>query len=438
MRKLGFAVLTTIIFLLTPLCLRAEVKEYLLDNGLKILILEDHKVPLATFQVWYRVGSRDELPGKTGLSHFLEHMMFKGTPKYGSKVFSRLVQRNGGMDNAHTAKDHTAYFQIMASDRIDLSVDLEADRMTNLILDPKEASSEKKVVMEERRMRSEDDPQNSLFEIMNATALTTHPYRMPVIGWMSDIESLQRDDLYAHYKKYYSPDNAFIIIVGDVNADEAAKKIGAAFGSIGKSSVSRVPLTQEVPQKGEKRIYLKKEAELPYMIAAYHTPSFPDGDSYGLEVLNSILSSGRSSRLYRSLVYEKKIALSAGAEYDGMNLDPYLFFLWGTPVPGREIAEVEKALYDEIDALKKEPPSEREVQKAKNQIEASFVFGQDSIYSQAMKIGMFELLGGWKLMDKYLEGIRKVTPEEVQRVARKYLTDDNRTVGILMPVKDQK
>ncbi|MCL4475747.1 MAG: insulinase family protein [Nitrospirae bacterium] len=419
-----------------PLC--AEVKEYTLDNGLKVLISEDHKVPLATFEIWYKVGSRDEQSGKTGLSHLLEHMMFKGTPKYGSKVFSKIIQRNGGVDNAMTTKDYTMYFQTMASDRIGISIELESDRMTNLIMDPKETVSERSVVMEERRMRYDDDPQNSLFENFVATALMTHPYRRPVIGWMSDIASLTRDELYRHYKKFYAPDNAFIVIVGDVNPEEVMKKIKAAFGDMKRSDLQNVPVTREPEQKGEKRVYLRKEAELPYVLAGYHTPSFPHEDSAALEVLSTILSGGKSARLYRSLIYEKKLALNAGADYSGMYLDPFLFFLWGSPAPGKDIAELEKTLFGEIEAIKNAPPTEREVQKAKNQIEASFIFGQDSLYMQAMKIGMFEILGSWKLMDEYLEGIRKVTPEEVQRVARKYLTEDNRTAGILIPMKSEK
>ena len=439
MRKLALRLLVTIAFFLigaAPLC--AEVKEYTLDNGLKVLIGEDHKVPLATFEIWYNVGSRDEESGKTGLSHLLEHMMFKGTPKYGSKMFSRIIQRNGGVDNAMTTKDYTMYFQTMASDRVGISIDLESDRMVNLIMDPRETVSERNVVMEERRMRYDDDPQNSLFESFVATALMTHPYRRPVIGWMTDIASLSRDELYRHYKEYYSPDNAFIVIVGDVNPEETMKKIRAAFGDMKKSGLVHRTVTGEPQQRGEKRIFLKKAAELPYVVAGYHTPSFPHEDSAGLEVLSVVLSGGKSARLYRSLIYEKKLALNAGADYSGMYRDPFLFFLWGTPAPGKGVAEVEKAIFAEIEAVKEAPPSEREVQKAKNQIEASFIFGQDSLYMQAMRIGMFEVLGGWRLMDRYLEGIRKVTPEEVQRVARKYLTEDNRTVGVLVPIKEVK
>lgn len=425
-------------FFLVPLPLHAEVKEYTLDNGLKVLVSEDHKVPLATFQIWYRIGSRNEVSGKTGLSHFLEHMMFKGTQKYGSKVFSKIIQRNGGIDNAMTSRDYTMYFETLASDRIGIAIDLEADRMTNLVIDPKETMAERDVVMEERRMRYDDDPQNFLFENFVATALMTHPYRRPVIGWMSDIASFQRDDLYTHYRKYYAPDNAFIVVAGDVKPEEFMKKITASFGEINKGNPQKPQVTKEPAQQGGKRITIKKEAELPYLLSGYHTPNFPHEDSFGLDVLSMILSGGKSSRIYTSLVYEKKLALEAGADYEGMNIDPFLFTLWGTAAPGRDISDVEKALYAEIEKIKENPPSEREIQKAKNQVEASFIFGQDSLYMQAIKIGMFEAIGGWRLMETYLEGIRKVTPADVQRVAKKYLTEENRTVGILIPVKEVK
>lgn len=422
-------------FLLFPLSTGAEIKEYVLDNGLKVIISEDHKVPLATFEVWYRVGSRDEISGKTGLSHLLEHMMFKGTPRYGSKVFSKIIQRNGGIDNAMTSKDYTMYFNTLSSDRTSLSIELESDRMSNLTLDTKETASEKNVVMEERRMRYDNDPQNLLFETVVASAITAHPYRIPVIGWMSDISSFDRETLYNHYKKYYSPDNAFIVIAGDVNPEETFRKIKAVFGGLKKGQAAKGHITKEPEQKGGKRVYLKKEAELPYFMAAYHTPSFPHEDSPALEVLSIILSGGKSSRLYKALVYEKKLALDAGSDYSGMYLDPFLFFSFASSAPGKDIAEVEKALYSEIENIKNSPPSEKEVQKAKNQVEASFIFEQDSLYMQAMNIGRFEMLGGWRLMDKYLAGIRKVTPEDIQKAAKKYLSEDNRTVGILIPAK---
>ncbi|MDI6744416.1 MAG: pitrilysin family protein [Thermodesulfovibrionales bacterium] len=429
-----FILLIILIFLL-PLSLSAEVKEYKLDNGLKVLVIEDHKAPLATFQIWYRVGSRDEPAGKSGISHLLEHMMFKGTPKYGSKAFSKMVKKKGGVDNAFTTKDYTMFYQTLASDRIDISIELEADRMQNLILDPKEVIAERNVVMEERRMRYDDDPQNSLYEEVLAAAFKSHPYHWPVIGWMPDISSIGRSDLLSHYRAYYSPDNAVIAVSGDVQADEIIKKIKASFGNIPPASGRTVVASKETEQKGERRISLKREAELPYIIAVYHTPSFPHPDSYALEVLGMILSGGKSSRLYRAIVYEKKLAISASADYSGFNKDPYLLLFDATAAPGKDIKDVENALYAEIEKIKKELPSEREVQKAKNQIEASFVMGQDSIYNQAQIAGMFEMLGIWKLKEDYMENIKKVKPEDISMAAKKYLHEDNRTVGILIPIK---
>lgn len=431
-------VLLIILILVLPLSLNAEVKEYKLDNGLKVLVIEDHKAPLATFQIWYRVGSRDEPAGKSGISHLLEHMMFKGTPKYGSKEFSKMVKKKGGADNAFTTKDYTMYYQTLASDRIDISIELEADRMQNLILDPKEVIAERNVVMEERRMRYDDDPQNSLYEEVLAAAFKSHPYHWPVIGWMPDLSSIEREGLLSHYKAYYSPDNAVIVVSGDVQADEIIKKIKASFEDISPTSGRVVVTSKEGEQKGERRISLKREAELPYIIAVYHTPSFPHPDSYALEVLGMILSGGKSSRLYKSMVYEKKLTISASADYSGFNKDPYLFLFDATAAPGKDIKDVENALYAEIEKIKKELPSEREVQKAKNQIEASFVMGQDSIYYQAQIAGMFEMLGSWKLKEDYMENIKKVKPEDVSRAAKKYLREDNKTVGILIPTKNSK
>lgn len=425
------------------LCLHAAVyaaviKEYRLENGLKVLIIEEHKAPVATFQVWYRTGARDEPAGKSGLSHLLEHMMFKGTTKYGPSVFSNTVQKNGGTDNAYTTKDYTVYFELFSSDRIALSIDLEADRMRNLLLEPKEVLSERQVVMEERRLRYEDDPQSSLFEEVAAAAFKVHPYRRPVIGWMSDLGAIERTDLYDYYNANYSPNNAVIIIVGDVNADEIFSKVRSSFEHIPSGPPKKSIVSVEPAQRGEKRVVLQKEAELPFIILTYHTPSFPHEDSYALDILNVILSGGKSSRLYQSIVYEKKIALDVSADYSSFNRDPYLFYFYATVAPGKEIKEVEDALYAEIAKIRKEAPSAREVQKAKNQIESSFIMGQDSIYLQAMKYGIFEMLGDWRLIDTYLDGIRMVTPQAVMEVAGKYLKEDNLTEGILIPIKKVK
>lgn len=428
-----------IFLLLFPFTASAgQVKEYILENGLNVLIIEEHKAPVATFQVWYRTGSRDEPAGKSGLSHFLEHMMFKGTEKYEKSEFSKIIQKNGGIDNAYTTKDYTAYFEILSSDRISLLIDLESDRMENLNIDPKEVLLERSVVMEERRLRYEDDPQNSLFEEVVASAFKVHPYQRPVIGWMSEIESIKRDDIYNYYKTYYTPDNAVIIVVGDVNADKIIEKVKESFGDIPAGSSRKDITSIEPEQQGERRVILKKEAKLPYIIIAYHIPNFPHEDSYALDVLSMIFSGGKSSRLYRSLVYEQKIAINVSADYSGFKRDPYLFFFSATASPGIDINNIERAIYAQIDKIITDLPSEREIQKAKNQIESSFIMGQDSIYLQAMKYGIFEMLGDWRLVERYLEGIKKVTPTDVVRVAKKYFKEQNRTVGVLIPTKNVK
>ncbi|NWF51502.1 MAG: insulinase family protein [Nitrospirae bacterium] len=425
-----------IFLLLHTVVYSSEVKEFILENGLKIIIIEEHKAPVATFQVWYRTGSRDEPIGKSGLSHLLEHMMFKGTQKYGPSEFSKIIQKNGGIDNAYTTKDHTVYFELLPSDRILLPVELETDRMQNLIIDNRETLLERDVVMEERRLRYEDDPQNSLFEEVVAVSFKAHPYQRPVIGWMSDLKSIGRDDLYNYYKSHYSPDNAFIIVDGDVRTDEIIEKIKNYFGRVSPSGIKKKNTNFSEPeQKCERRVILKREAELPYILIAYHTPNFPHDDSFALDVLSLILAGGKSSRLYKSIVYEKQIALDIDAEYDGLNIDPFLFFVDATAAPGKEINDVEKTIFSEIENIKKIPPSEQEVQKAKNQIESSFIMEQDSIYMEAMKYGIFEMLGDWRLINRYLEGIRNVTPEDIKRVANRYLREDNRTVGILIPIK---
>jgi zinc protease len=424
---------------LSPLAADAvNVKEYNLENGLKVLLVEDHKAPTATFQVWYRVGSVNEKIGKTGLSHLLEHMMFKGTSKYGPKTFSQTIQRAGGMDNAFTTRDYTAYFELLASDRIALPIEMEADRMTNLALTPASVLSERDVVMEERRMRYEDDPQNLVHEEALAETFKNHPYRWPVIGWMSDLKTLDPADLIAHYKTYYAPNNAVVIVVGDVDPADVLLKIKESFGKIPRGPAIVDAKAGEDAQYGEKRVYVKKEAELPYILSVYKVPDIRDEDGYALDVLAGVLSGGKSSRLHDSLVYEKQLALSAWASYDGMHRDPFLFYVGATASHGKKIEDLEDALSEELEKIKKTAPSEREVQKAKNQIEASFIMEQDSVYMQARTIGTFEMIGGWGLIDKYLAGVRKVTPDDVRRVAEKYLLADRRTTGILIPAEGKK
>jgi len=435
-KYLRVVTLFSFLILLVPLSIHAQtVREEVLPNGLKILAIEDRAKPVSAFQIWYRAGSINEPVGKSGLSHLLEHMMFKGTHKYGAGGFSRVIQRAGGIDNAGTSKDYVFYFQKLSPENLHISIGLEADRMQNLTLDPKEVITEKDVVMEERRMRYEDNPKNLLYEEVVATAFKSHPYRWPPIGWMQDIKRLTRDDLLGYYRRYYVPNNALIIVTGNIDADSILTKIREEFAPIPRGMEIKPIDIDEPEQKGEKRVFLKKEAELPYILIAYKAPNILDDDAPALEVLAGVISGGKSARIYKSLIKERQIALEAGAEYLSLKRYPFLFFLYGTPLPGKTAEELESALYEEVEKIKDKPPTEREVQRAKNQIEAGFIMGQDSVFFQAKMLGIFEMIGDWRLKDKYLEGIRKVTPEEVQRVAKKYLIEDKRTVGVLIPIK---
>jgi zinc protease len=406
-----------------------------LPNGLKVFALKDPNAPLAVFQIWYNAGSIHEQVGKTGLAHLLEHLMFKGTPDHGPKMFSKIISRAGGVDNAGTTRDYVFYHQKLAPDKLYLSIELEADRMRNLIMDPKETLAERDVVMEERRMRNEDDPQNTVYEELMSVAFKSIPYKWPVIGWMQDLKKVTRDDTWAFYRKYYVPNNAMIIIAGNIDVDVLMEKIRGEFGSIQRGEDIKNPDIDEPEQFGERRFYVKKEAELPYVLSAYKAPNLYNDDSYALEVLATVLAGGKSSRFYKSLIDEKRIALSADASYSSLEKYPSLFYLEATALPGKAIDEVERVLYEEVEKIKKDPPDEMEVQKAKNQIAAGFLMGQDSLFFQAELVVMFEMLGDRKLKDKYFEGIGKVTPLDVQRAAQKYLIEDKRTVGILVPIK---
>jgi zinc protease len=415
----------------------AQVQEFVLDNGLKVLLLEDHKSPAVTFQVWYRVGGRNEKDGKSGLAHFLEHMMFKGTPSTGPEEYSRIIAKNGGRSNAFTSSDMTVYFATMSREKIGIELDLEADRMANALLGEQYFEPEKKVIQEERRLRTEDNPGSALSEVAGAVAFMIHPYRRPVVGWMEDIQRLSRQDLVDFYKLYYAPNNAFIVMVGDFSTDEIMPKIRAAFGKVSRGAEAPKVSVQEPEQQGERRAILKKEAELPFLLLFYHAPNLQNADSFALEVLSVVLAGGRSSRLYHELVYEKRLVRGVDADYSRVSVDPMGFSISAQLLPGIQPANVEREIYALLEKLKSELITDRELQKAQNQIEAAFIFDQDSIFGQAMKIGYYEVTGGWRQLNAYLDGIRKVTREDIQRVARQYLDADRRTVGTLIPIKGQ-
>jgi zinc protease len=411
-----------------------KVQEVVFSNGLKVILLENHKAPEVTFQVWYRVGSRNETWGKTGLSHMLEHMMFKGTKKIKGEDFTRAVEEIGGNDNAFTSNDFTAYYETVSTDRVQVPIDLEADRMQNLELKEEDFRTERMVVLEERRMRTEDSPQSYLSEQIEATAFQTSPYHWPTIGWYEDIERFTLEDLKRYYNIHYNPANGLLVIVGDFKKDDLLPRLEKAFGLIPKGEVPEQKKGIDPPQSGERRITVTREAELPYIIMGYHVPNLHHQDSYVLEVIAAILSGGRSSRFYQTLVREKQLALSVDTDNALLSKDPNLFTLSAQPFPGKEAGELEKALDLEIERLQKKPVGANELQKAKNQLEASFIYGQDSLFYQAMVLAQYEIVGSWKMVDEYVPSIRKVTPEDIQRVAKKYLLPGNRTVGILIPL----
>jgi zinc protease len=411
-----------------------EVVEAKLDNGLRILLQEDHRSPVASFQVWYRVGSRDERVGLTGLSHYLEHMMFKGTPTYGPRVYSKLIETVGGQDNAFTSRDVTAYHVTVAATQLDLVLELESDRMRHLLLDPREVDAERKVVMEERRTRTEDDPVGALAELFNTVAFVVHPYRLPTIGLAQDIERLTAADLRTWYDAYYRPNNAIVVVVGDFRAAELLEKIRTRFGGIPRGpEPPRVPVA-EPEQHGERRVWLRKEAQMAVVFAGYPAPNHRSPDASALEVLSTILSGGRTSRLYRRLVYEERLALEAAGDYTRLTLDPDTFTFYVTVLPERTVEETERALASEVERLRTEVVSEEELRRAQNQLEAAYLFGQDSVFNRSATLARYELVGGWRLREGYLPGIRAVTREDVRRVAERHLVPERRSTAILLPV----
>ena len=405
-----------------------------LDNGLRVLLLEDRRSPIVSVQVWYRVGGRNERPGATGLAHFLEHMMFKGTKRHGKGEFGRLVERAGGQQNAATSADYTQYYVTIGAEKLDLILELEADRMRNLLLDPREIASEREVVIEERRTRTEDDPGGFLAEEVSNIAFKAHPYGSPVIGWPGDIRRITEVELRRFYDTYYQPNNAILVVVGDFKASEAIGKIRAAFGRIARGPAPPLVSVIEPPMTSERRVLVRrKEARLPIVYLAWHVPNHSAPDAAALEVLSQILSGGRAARIYRHLIHERPLALSAGGDYSYLSLDPSLFWFWATPLPGQTPETLEKALLGELDGLRREPVTAEELQRAMNQIEAAFVFQQDSVRSRASLLGRFELIGNYAEANRYLERLRAVTPADLTRAAQTWFPEDRRVVGVLLP-----
>ena len=413
----------------------SRVQEHKLENGLTVLLLPESRAPIISVQIWYRVGSRNEVLGKTGLSHLTEHLMFRGTEKYGPKLFSRLIQQAGANNNAFTSKDYTAYFETGPRTKLKLFLELEADRMRNLKVSEELFLTERKVVVEERRLRTDDDPVNSLYEETVSTAFKAHPYQWPIVGWMHDLETVSLQDAKSYYDRYYQPNNATLVLVGDFDPPEALAEIKNTFGKIPQGSEPPLFRPLEPPQQGERRTELTREAQLPAIFLAYHTPNLEQADAFPLEVLSLILSQGRSSRLHQRLVYEAKLALDAGAEYDFATASPSLLVFYAQPLPGKAMNLVEQAMEVEIEKIKTQPVTDKELAKAKNQTEAAFIMSQDSLFYRGMLLGRYQTISSWEKLKGIVPGIRAVTAQDVRRVAQKYLVKANRTVGILNPLK---
>ncbi len=416
----------------------AEVFEHTLANGLRVIVKEDHRAPVLVQQIWYKTGSMDERTGKTGVAHVLEHLMFKGTHAVPAGEFSRRIAAAGGRENAFTSNDYTAYFQQLHKSRLPLAMKLESDRMHGLNLTKSEFSKEIKVVMEERRMRTDDDPHALLQEKMMAAVYLEHPYQHPVIGWMSDLEQMNVKDARAWYQQWYAPNNATLVIAGDVKAAEVFALAQRYYGGIPRQvQPVRRNFTEPV-QIGIKRIVVKAPAELPLLVMSFHAPNIVDPQQdwkpYALEMLAGVLSGNDSARLNKHLVREQQVASSVGAGYDSASRGPALFALEAVPSEGKTVAEVEAALRVEIAQLVKDGVNAEELQRVKAQVMAGDVYKLDSVFYQAMQIGQMESIGlGYKAIPVMLAKLQAVTAEQVVQVAQEFLKDDNLTVAVLDP-----
>jgi zinc protease len=416
-----------------------RVIEHRLDNGLTVLVLEDARAPVVTHQAWYRVGSMDEHSGISGVSHMLEHMMFKGSEAYAPGEFSRIVARLGGQENAFTGRDYTGYYQLLGREHWETVMAMEAERMHALQLTEVEFLPERRVVIEERRLVTEDRPNSLLREQFYATAFFNHPYGHPVIGWMTDIEAYTVEDLQAWYDAWYAPNNAVVVVVGDVDPDAVIAAAERHFGPIPARELPARKPRVETPQRGERRTTVRVPAELPYLMMGWKAPALTTlddpADAYALIVAAGILNSGEASRFSRELVRGQELASSTSAGYSAFNRYDSLFTVAAVPTSGTELATLERALLDQIDRLKQEPVDSTELERVQARVIAAEIFQRDSIRAQAFELGMLQTVGlGWQVADEYVDRIRKVTAEDVQRVVREYLVPDRLTVGQLQPL----
>lgn len=415
-----------------------DTAEHALANGLRVIVKTDRRAPVAVVMAWYRVGSIDEVSGATGVAHVLEHMMFKGTSATPAGEYSRIIAAAGGRDNAFTSNDFTGYFAMLHKSQLDLALRLESDRMANLTLASEEFAKEIRVVMEERRLRTEDRPRSLVYEQLMAAALTAHPYRNPIIGWMNDLENMRVEDTREFYRQWYTPNNVVLVVVGDVEPKEVFAIAEKYFGSIPARVLPARKPQDEPPQLGAKRITVKAPAELPYVLMAFRAPALRDPERdwepYALKMLASVLSGHAAARLDRNLVREQRVASSAGASYDGIARGPEFFYLSATPTAGRSAADVEQALRREMGRVIEEGVTAEELNRVKSQAIAAEVYQRDSMFFQARVIGVLEMTGlPHRSVDLQLKKLREVTPEQVREVARKYFQEDALTIAYLDP-----
>ena len=413
--------------------------ETVLPNGMKLIVKEDRRAPSVVHMVWYRVGAMDEVDGTSGVAHLLEHMMFKGTKKVGPGEFNKLVAAAGGRDNAFTSHDYTAYFQQVPKEGLNKMMALEADRMANLQVTEEGFKKEIEVVKEERRLRTDDKPRSLVVEQLSATAFQAHPYRRPIIGWMSDLDNMTAQDARDWYQRWYVPNNATLVVVGDVDHKAVFKEATSTYGRIKSRPLPVRKSLSEPEQTGPRRTVVKAPAELPYVALAWRVPTVrdvkADGDFYALQVLSAVLDGYEGARLSKNIVRGSRVAVTANAGYDGSARGESLFYLDGAPAEGKTIADVEAALHAEIARIQNEGVSEDELRRVKVQAVAGQVYKRDSLMGQAMEIGMDEMVGlSWKDDPLMLERIRAVTAAEVQAVAKKYFRDDTLTVAQLDPL----
>ncbi len=423
---------------------RWPVSETQLDNGMTVIVREDHRAPVVVSQVWYAVGSSYEHRGITGVSHVLEHMMFKGTDAHGPGEFSRIISRNGGEENAFTSRDYTAYFERLAADRLDLALALEADRMANLALADEHFASEREVVIEERRQRVADNPASRMHERFNAVAHLGSPYAQPIIGWQPDLEAMTLDDLQAWYERYYSPNNATLVVAGDVEPEAVFDLARKHFGDMKARELPEAPGGTGMVEPGARRIDVAdSRARVPRVVMGYDVPSAATADSledaYALMMASAVLDGGDGARLSQDLVRDQAVAARAGASYRAIARLGTQFTLQAAPQPGVSVDDLESALREQIERLRSEPVDDATLERARNQMLADHLFQMDSVFYQAMEIGQLETTGiGWEIIKDYESGLEAVTAADVQRVAQQYFTEQRLTVGRLQPESDKE